>query len=255
MADPPMTPPMILDFAWLVSLATILLLAYFVRGIAGFGSGLLAVPLLAHFMPLTFVVPYMLVLDFTASLVLGGVTWREVDWQELKPLWPGSLIGVLLGTVWLIRLPRAPLLLGLGGLVMGFALRLWWVPPRISPVSRLWAIPAGLLGGLVSGLFGTGGPPYVIYLTHRLANKQRLRASFSALFTLEGGIRLVISLAAGLLNQDGLWTALVVGWMAQAAGLLLGHQAHLGLTDRQMTRGIAGLLGMAGASLLARAMI
>ena len=50
----------------------IVLSAYLVRGITGFGSGLIAVPLLALSHPLQFAVPLVLALDFTASLVLGG---------------------------------------------------------------------------------------------------------------------------------------------------------------------------------------
>ena len=58
----------------------ILLLAYFLRGITGFGSGLIAIPLLAHFLPLTFVVPMVLVLDFVASIVLSSHTRMLVRW-------------------------------------------------------------------------------------------------------------------------------------------------------------------------------
>ncbi|MCE5180769.1 MAG: sulfite exporter TauE/SafE family protein, partial [Betaproteobacteria bacterium] len=74
-----------------------MLLAYFIRGITGFGSGLIAVPLLAHFMPLQFVVPFVLVLDFTASITLGGKIRQHIDWRELKPLLPFGALGVMLG--------------------------------------------------------------------------------------------------------------------------------------------------------------
>ncbi len=40
--------------------------------------------------------------------------------------------------------------------------------------------PAGLFGGLVGTLFGTGGPFYMIYLTIRGLEKRSLRASFAA---------------------------------------------------------------------------
>jgi len=46
--------------------AAVLLAAYFIRGIAGFGSGLVAVPLLALTFPLRQVVPLMLILDLAA---------------------------------------------------------------------------------------------------------------------------------------------------------------------------------------------
>ncbi len=56
--------------------AAILLSAYFIRGITGFGSGLISVPLLALFLPLKFVVPLVLLLDFTASVVIGGLQFQ-----------------------------------------------------------------------------------------------------------------------------------------------------------------------------------
>ena len=68
--------------------AAILLAAYFIRGITGFGSGLISVPLLALFLPLTFVVPVILLLDFTASLVIGGFSRQHVRWRELLILIP-----------------------------------------------------------------------------------------------------------------------------------------------------------------------
>jgi len=55
----------------------ILMSAYFIRGITGFGSALIAVPMLALSQPLQFAVPLVLALDFTASLILGGTTRRK----------------------------------------------------------------------------------------------------------------------------------------------------------------------------------
>jgi uncharacterized membrane protein YfcA len=55
---------------WLFGLVT-LLAAYLVRGIAGFGSGLIAIPLLALFLPLTLAVPLVVFLDYVASASHG----------------------------------------------------------------------------------------------------------------------------------------------------------------------------------------
>jgi len=113
----------------------------------------------------------------------------------------------------------------------------------------LWALPAGLVGGTVSGLFGTGGPPYVIYLSHRLREKSVLRATFSGLFLIEGGLRVVVFLLAGLLWQPALLWAVPAALPLLGIGLYAGHRAHLGLTQVQMVRIIGILLLVSGTSL------
>ena len=52
----------------------------------------------------------MLLLDFSASLLLGGVNFRQVDWREIRVLLPFSLIGVITGTALLLHLPLKPTL-------------------------------------------------------------------------------------------------------------------------------------------------
>jgi uncharacterized protein len=94
--------------------ALILLVAYFIRGLSGFGSGLIAVPLLAHLLPLTFVVPLILVTDFCASFMLGLHVRQHARWDEIRPLLPFGFIGVITGATLLVNVPRTPLLFTLG---------------------------------------------------------------------------------------------------------------------------------------------
>ena len=231
----------------------ILLLAYFIRGISGFGSGLIAVPLLAHFLPLQFVVPFILVLDFIASIALSGHTRKNVQWAEVKPLVPFTVIGVILGVVLLIQLPKGPLLTGLGIFVIIFGLRNILNLHGEKIISRWWAIPAGLTGGIVGALFGTGGPPYVIYLSHRLRDKADVRATFSGLFLIDGGLRIISFLVAGLLLQSHMIAALLGALPVMALGLYLGHRVHVGLTNQQILRLIGLLLLVSGVSLFWKA--
>ena len=66
----------------------ILMSAYFIRGITGFGSALISVPLLALSQPLQFAIPLVLALDFTASVVLGSTNTKKANWSEIKILLP-----------------------------------------------------------------------------------------------------------------------------------------------------------------------
>lgn len=243
-----------MSLALMAGMAAVILLAYVVRGLTGFGSALIAVPLLVQFLPLQFVVPFMMALDFVASFMLGGSQRKHIVWGELKWLLPASMAGAVLGLYLLLRLPHDFLLLGLGVLVMAFGLRNVLNLHGDKPISRWWALPAGLIGGSVSAMFGTGGPPYVIYLSHRLRDKSLLRATFSGLFVIDGGFRLVVFLVTGLLLQPNMLTAWLVALPLAALGLYIGHKAHLGISNAQMLRLVGVLLLISGASLVWKAM-
>jgi hypothetical protein len=236
-----------------VAATAIVVLAYFIRGIAGFGSGLIAVPLLALFLPLTFVVPLILLLDFTASLVMGGLDFKRVQWQEVGILTPFSLIGVLVGTQLLVNMPITPMLLTLATFIFIFAIRSLLNLKGEKTISRWWAIPAALTGGTVGALFGTGGPPYVIYLNHRIHDKSLLRATFSALFFMEGAMRITTFLLAGLLLAQTVWWTALGALPIVLGALYLGGHVHTGLSQAQMTRLIGVLLLVSSLSLLVKA--
>lgn len=234
--------------------ASILLAAYFIRGITGFGSGLISVPLLALFMPLQFVVPLILLLDFTASIMIGGFTFKRVKWGEISVLMPFSVLGVALGTSLLLSLPREPMLMALAGFVLVFGLRSLFSIQGEKPISRGWAVPAALTGGMVGALFGTGGPPYVIYLSHRIHDKSDQRATFSVLFFAEGLMRIISFLVAGLLMTRDVWLAYFAALPLMLGALYLGGRVHVGLSASQMTRLVGVLLLLSGVSLLFKAL-
>ena len=237
----------------LVFASITLLVAYFIRGVSGFGSGLIAIPVLALWLPLTFVVPLMLLLDFSASILLSGVNLRQVNWREVRTLIPLSIIGIALGTYLLTSMPLQPMLITLAIFVAIFGIRSLLNLQGDNVISRWWAIPAGLSGGTIGALFGTGGPPYIIYLGHRISDKTALRATFSGLILVEGTLRISSFAYAGLFSDTRLLWSYLVAMPIVAIGLTLGNRAHIGLTREQMMRIIGILLLGSSVSLLFKA--
>jgi hypothetical protein len=233
----------------------VLLLAYFVRGISGFGSGLIAVPLLALRFPLTLVVPFMLLADFSASALIGGLNFKHVARDEVRRLLPASLVGVALGTSLLVSLPASLLLGVLSAFIFIFALRFLLARAGASSaISPLWAYPAALTGGAVGGLFGTGGPPYVIYLTHRIQDKTTLRATLSGMFFMEGLIRITAFLVAGLLLEPRVWLTALAAMPLIVGALYAGSHIHTRLSNAQMQRMVGWLLLGSAVSVLIKAL-
>ena len=239
----------------IVLVMCILMSAYFIRGITGFGSGLISVPLLALSQPLHFAIPLVLALDFTASMVLGSTNNKKADWGEIKILLPAGMIGACIGAVALLNLPTKPILVALGAFTMFFGFRNIFGLHAEGRLSRSWAIPAGLAGGGAGALFGTGGPPYIMYLSRRLLDKGQVRATFSWLFAMEGGFRLALFLFAGLLLDTKLQLAYVLGLFPMALGLTIGNKVHLDITSVGMLRVVGALLVLSGSMLFLKVAI
>ena len=233
----------------MVLILCILMSAYFIRGITGFGSALISVPLLALSQPLQFAVPLVLALDFTASLILGGTNTKKADWNEIKILLPFGMLGACVGAYALITLPTAPVLLTLGAFTMFFGFRNIFGLQPVGAVSRAFAAPAGFAGGAAGALFGAGSPPYIMYLTRRLLDKGAVRATFSWLIAIDGGFRLGLFLFAGLLFDPKLQIAYGLGLVPMAIGLYTGNKVHLDITSAGMLRVVGALLVLSGAML------
>jgi uncharacterized membrane protein YfcA len=226
--------------------------AYLVFGITGFGASPITIPVLAHLLPLAFVLPLAALLDLGSALALGFHTRRQADTRELAVLLPFTLLGLILGVTLLLRLPRDATLLALGVFVCVYAIHLVVRGQARRRLSRLWAAPAGLVGGLVGALFGMGGPPYVMYLAGRIPEPDAQRATISQMVILNVGLRAVAFALAGLLASSTLWLALIALLPVAWAGVWVGHRAHLRLAPATAARIMAAALLMAGASLVAR---
>src|SRR5687768_14944906 len=76
-----------------------ILAAYVVRGMSGFGAGLVAAPLLAFVLPVHVIVPTTGLLVFILFIFITVRDRRDVIWRELKLLAPPTIAGVVAGLV------------------------------------------------------------------------------------------------------------------------------------------------------------
>ena len=228
--------------------ALVVFVAYTVRGIAGFGSGLIAIPLLAFSFPLTLVVPLVVALDLVGSAGQGLKNRRRVSWRDLAPLLPFTVFGVLAALYLLDALDATVLRRALGSFVLVYGAYQLLSLPSIS-ATRWSAAPYGVLGGLVGTLFGTGGPFYVIYLSLRGLDKDGLRASFAMWFIIDGSMRMAGYAAFGFINADSL-LSLAMALPIAIAGLFLGGRIHTQLSQQAFKRLISLLLVGSGIALL-----
>jgi uncharacterized protein len=230
--------------------AAVLFCAYLVRGIAGFGSGLIAVPLLAFVAPITAVVPLVVCLDYLGSISQGLKNRTHIAGRELVWLWPFMLIGVGAGLYLLKNVPTGQLTVALGVFILVYAIYQLIAMPDFR-VSRGAATYSGFFGGMVGALFGAGGPFYAMYFNMRGLEKTAFRATFATNYLIDGGVRLAAYALAGLLGHQ-LFGDMIVALPIAAAGLWIGGRIHTGLSQRVFVRMISALLIVSGSVLITR---
>ena len=231
----------------------IVVLSQIVYVLFGFGSGLVLVGLLALVVPdLRDVVVLVLLVNVPAELVVVFRSRRWIRWQGVASIGIGVAAGIPLGTV-ILRFGDPTILLavlGLSLIVIGAVfLRLddgfridppWWTAP-----------PTGLLSGVLTGMFGTGGPPLIVYYRLSGLAKAEFRGNLMAIFLLMTCVRLPSYLAGGLITRPRLAAGVAV-LPAVAVGAWIGHRIHLDIPDATFRRWIALGLFAIGILLLVR---
>ena len=236
----------------LIVVALVIFVGYTIFGATGFGASPITIPVLAHVLPVTFVLSLAALLDLSSALALGFQTGRQADTRELLTLIPFTLVGLTLGVTLLVRLPRNATVLALGLFVCVYALYVMLGRRTARRLSRVWAALAGTLGGIVGALFGMGGPPYVVYITGRIPDPAVQRATISQMVILNVGLRVVAFALAGLLLSSALWIAVMLLIPVAWAGVWVGNRAHGRVTPAMMARMIGAALFLTGAALIVR---
>lgn len=229
-------------------------IAYVIFGITGFGAGLIAAPVLAQLMPVADIVPMLALLDGAAALTNGVKLNDKIARNEMKWLVPLLICGSLVGGTLLLVVPPRPMMLALGLFVTGYALYSLFRPRISGRLGDGWVIPFGTIGGVLSAMFGSGGFVYAIYLSHRLDDKDAVRATVSALIVLAAFTRIIIFALAGVYTALVLPLTALVLLPAMLIGLFVGHHATLRMSHEQFIRLLNGLLIVAGATLVLRAL-
>lgn len=229
-----------------------MVLSYVVFGIAGFGTALVASPLLAQVMPVSHIVPLLALLDFfaaTTNLMRDG---RKAEMSELKRLVPLMIIGSGAGALILLFTKPDILLLLLGIFVVCYSvysLSGYRPAHKFRPV---FAVPFGLVGGVFSALFGSGGFIYAVYLQSRLESKEHIRVTQTTLIGLSTLTRLVIFLAAGVYADVKLLLLAAVLAPSMLAGVWIGRRITLKLSREQFVRLVNIVILVSGIGLIAR---
>src|SRR5258707_1598342 len=148
MATPPPSP-------WLLLVApAVIVVAYIVSGLSGFGSTLVSVPILAHFLPVSYLVTLMALLDLASAVFMGTSGREHVAKDELKRIIPFMFVGFVVGATVLVGVPDAYLRAALGIFTVAIGVYSIVNPTMARRISAWWCVPTGIVGGAIATVFG-----------------------------------------------------------------------------------------------------
>ncbi|MDH5343238.1 MAG: sulfite exporter TauE/SafE family protein [Betaproteobacteria bacterium] len=244
-----------LGWIQLALIGAIIFLAFVVRGMSGFGAGLIAVPLLAFVIPLQLAVPLCSLLVFVLFIALVIRDRQQVVWAELKLLVPPTIAGALVG-LWLFAiLDNRMLVIMLGSFLVLYAVYMLAVSVLGLPqlrCSQRWALPVGFFGSFFDTLFGGGGGTLVvIYINARGIDRAGFRATVAALWFTEMIARIGGYAWAGFYGAEVLllFAALLpLVWAGTVTGERLGNK----VSSETFAKILAVMLFASGVSLLVK---
>ena len=238
-------------FFIIVAGSFIIFAAFFIRALTGFGGALISIPLLVLFVDLKFAVPLESLFEVGLSALLLPKVYSKISKTTLIPLLIGALLGSLVGAYFLYTFNNILLKRALGLVIILFALNMLVERRRRSErsVSATWGGLAGAAGGIFGGLFGTSGPPFVMYLAYKLKEKETLRASLIGLFAVDYAWRVGVFAVTGLLTAEILRFALILT-PALVLGTVLGHRVQVHINERRFRQLVALILIISGGLLL-----
>ncbi|WP_175501162.1 sulfite exporter TauE/SafE family protein [Poseidonocella pacifica] len=220
----------------------------FLRGMAGFGFSLAAVPIISLVLPPAEAVAMCIMLQLVIGLRDIWQHHGDIDGQSLKRLTVGSLVGTPVGLIALTALsPDAARILIALAILAGLALIVRRVPAESRTRNGL-AVAAGVASGAFSGLAAIPGPPAVAYYLGSGIDPVRTRASLLSFFFIVSVMATPGLALAGAINERTVWLSLV-SLPAMVIGTWLGTEAFKRLNHGQYRR--LAIMVMAFSALLA----
>ena len=233
----------------------VILLANIIQGITGFAGTILAMPFSIMLVGFSQSKPVLNVLAILSGIYVLSGNRSSVNKRELKKivLWmlPGMLAGFLIkdrlagNEIWLQR--------ALGVFVIGLA-----VFKILSPYIKKESQGEGPLytallpaAGVIHGIFVSGGPLLIGYLTGRIKDKAGFRATISTVWILLNSLILMDDLRTGLWSTN-LLKVLIAAIPFLLGGMWIGSKLYKTMSQQLFMKITYVLLLISGVSLLVK---
>jgi uncharacterized membrane protein YfcA len=223
----------------------------FVSGLAGFGTALMTLGIWLYLMPPSLAVPLVLICSVVGQSSTLPSMWRTFDLRLVWPFLIGGLAGVPLGTILIAHADPQNFKLTVGVFLLVFPLALYFqrTPTVYRFGGKLADAAIGFAGGILGGLAGLSGPLPILWASIRGWGKDERRGIFQIFNGTVLVTALCLQVAAGLVDRQVMWLALLA-LPGTIAGAWLGTRVYHALSDRNFRDIVLALLFVSGVGLV-----
>lgn len=245
----------------------VLFVSHTIHGITGFAGAVLALSPSLMLVGYDVAKPIINVLGLLSGIYVFVGSRKDIDWKELKKIVIVMAVGIVGGIMirgFFVGKDQAlykilgvfVIFLALQGAVTMWKTREGAVKPAAEEKAGAETgkktgsgMPLLILAGIIHGLFVSGGPLLIGYLTKRISDKARFRATIATVWVFLNGMILVDDIRAGLWNMELLKTQLIAVPILFAA-MYLGGKLCRWMSQRVFMIITYVLLFISGISLL-----
>lgn len=192
--------------------------AGFVQRVSGFGLGIFTMVFLPHFLPSHTAAASISSLFSCVTSTYNAVRYRKnIIYKIVLPMSCAALISIPVAVHFAAEVSGNIFTILLGSILIALSLFFLFFHKRIKMKPNISnGIFAGALSGILNGLFSTGGPPAVLYLSSAAADNITYFATIQFYFCFTNLYATAMRAANGMINGDILLYAAVglIGCMA-----------------------------------------
>lgn len=180
--------------------------------IAGFGSIAVGLSFASRYYPIQDLVPIIVPIDMFSSVFIFYKYFRHIDWKLLKKeIMPQVGIGFILALVLNDRVDITILKKLFGIFILGFAARRLHLSLLKQQATQFVKSPLLLIpAGFIQGVFASGGPMIVTYLSTKIHEKNSFRSTLAVLWVTLNSILIMNFIRIGKINETTLQKSLVL---------------------------------------------
>ena len=221
------------------------------HGLTGFGSALIAMPLLLLRLDIGTAAPLVALLTLTVNVAFLFRFRAALDPGRIVHLLAGSVVGIPAGILFLRRGDPRLLEIVLGMILVAYALHALFGGRGVPKVRGRGAFLLGTVSGFLGGAINTAGPPAVVYAASQSWSKEEIHVTLQLYFILAGLIIAAGHFLSGLTTGAVIrqYTVLVP---ALLTGCDVGYALHTKVSQDLYRRLVYVLLAGLGILLLVR---